>query len=227
VVHVREVDGQRLTFIVSGKLWRNSMVMQDRETGTLWNHVTGEALDGPLAGEQLEMVPAVQTTWGAWRGEHPQTQALVKPAGLQASHYADYFADESRMGMFAVEWLQERMPGKTKIFGIKLGPETVALPVESLPVGSLKQLELDEEPLVIHHGPGGARAYLAKVGGRKRSFEKKGDEVRDRETGSTWDLGTGKAVGGPAKGAQLEEIVVHVAFWFAWSSFFPRTAVLD
>ena len=42
------MNGKELTFMVSGMLWRDSLVMQDRETETLWSHVTGEAIRGPL-----------------------------------------------------------------------------------------------------------------------------------------------------------------------------------
>jgi hypothetical protein len=66
-VYAREVNGKTLTFGVSGKLIRNSLVMFDRETGTLWSHLTGEALDGPLIGNDLKQVLSEQTTWGRWR----------------------------------------------------------------------------------------------------------------------------------------------------------------
>jgi hypothetical protein len=51
--------------------------------------------------------------------------------------------------------------------------------------------------------------------------------VKDRGTGSTWDLDRGVAVDGPLAGATLERIPVTTAFWFAWSSFYPNTAVVE
>jgi hypothetical protein len=47
-VYARTVNGRTLTFGVSGKLIRNSLVMYDRETHSLWTHLTGGAIDGPL-----------------------------------------------------------------------------------------------------------------------------------------------------------------------------------
>ena len=78
-MHARELDGRTLTLLVSGKLWRNSLIMQDEETGTLWSHVTGEALDGELTGRRLEIVPGVHTTWAEWQEAQPKT--LVSGCG--------------------------------------------------------------------------------------------------------------------------------------------------
>ena len=54
-------------------LWNRSLVMIDEETGSLWSHLLGEAMQGPLQGTQLEAVPSEMVTWESWRREHPQT----------------------------------------------------------------------------------------------------------------------------------------------------------
>jgi len=46
-------------------------VLGDEETWTSWDHMTGEAFDGPLKGRDLEMFPIRYTTVGAMRIEHP------------------------------------------------------------------------------------------------------------------------------------------------------------
>ena len=48
--------------------------------------------------------------------------------------------------------------------------------------------------------------------------------LRDRETGSTWDL-KGRAIAGPLKDSVLEQIPGHGAFWFAWITFWQDTEV--
>ena len=47
---------------------------------------------------------------------------------------------------------------------------------------------------------------------------------RDQETGTTWNL-VGEAVSGELAGSRLEQIPAYSAYWFAWSSFWPQTAV--
>ncbi|MGH2670581.1 MAG: DUF3179 domain-containing (seleno)protein [bacterium] len=66
----REVAGRVLTFrrlAHDGASWR----MEDRETGSRWNAVTGEAVSGPLEGTQLKFVPATQAYLSSWRQLHP------------------------------------------------------------------------------------------------------------------------------------------------------------
>ncbi len=53
----RRVAGRVLTFENSGALWRDMLVLKDRETGTWWTPATGRALFGPLAGERLTGIP--------------------------------------------------------------------------------------------------------------------------------------------------------------------------
>ena len=74
----RSVDGQEYTFGVSGKLWRNGLVMYDHQTDTLWSGVTGEALQGPLKGKRLQVRTAgPKVRWRDWRAAYPQGQVLT------------------------------------------------------------------------------------------------------------------------------------------------------
>ncbi len=218
------------TFVVSGKLWRNSMIMQDDETESLWSHVTGEALDGVMAGQSLELLPAVQTTWAEWVAEYPDTRLLRKEEAVTASHYQRYFDDPERLGMFRTDWLADRMPGKERIHGIVRGPLATSIADQTLTPGSLFNTDLGAEPIVFVRGQdGGPHAYLALCTGRKLTFRTGTDltGVVDVESGSTWDMGQGLCVAGALKGNRLEELVVQTAFWFAWSAFYPNTEVVE
>jgi len=52
-------------------------VMADEETRSLWDHITGEAFEGPLAGERLDWWPIRLTTTGAALAEWPTLVLLV------------------------------------------------------------------------------------------------------------------------------------------------------
>ena len=41
----------------------NALVMYDHQTDTLWSQFLSRGVKGPLADSELEIVPAVQTTW--------------------------------------------------------------------------------------------------------------------------------------------------------------------
>ena len=79
------VEGKHLTFDVLG-LVQDVFTMTDRETGTVWNHLDGRAVRGPLEGKRLTMVPAPQMTWGEWRDSHPDTVILSPDAPFQSRY---------------------------------------------------------------------------------------------------------------------------------------------
>jgi len=63
----RSVGGRTLTFRAEGERLR------DVETGTLWDPMTGQALEGPLEGQALAPVSFTQALWYAWRSQRPDT----------------------------------------------------------------------------------------------------------------------------------------------------------
>jgi len=165
VVHARVIGDQTLTLLVSGKLWRNSLVMQDLETGTLWSHITGEALEGELAGAHLEILPSVQTTWAEWRAANPDGLVLVKSDEVKSSRYASYFEDPDRTGLFRARWLQGRLPGKSLIYGLRDGPHAVAVVPEILADGQTRVVDIGGREAIIQlQKDGGVRAWWQGAG---------------------------------------------------------------
>ncbi len=90
MVHVRAVDdasgrsdasgrAPAPTFGHSGVLWHNAYLLYDRETGSLWHHLTGRAMSGPLRGARMRRLPVVILSFAAWRTEHPGTLVLPRP----------------------------------------------------------------------------------------------------------------------------------------------------
>ncbi len=189
MVYARTLAGRTYTFQVSGKLWRNSFIMEDRETSTSWSHVTGRALDGPGKGAQLQALPSVQTTWAEWKQAHPGTDVLKKSEEVLSSRYEKYFSDPERIGLFRAQWLTEKMPGKSLIWGATVGAHAVAVTDGALADGAKVEVDLGGTLVAVERGAdGGVRAYAGK----------------DRD-----------------------EIPVTRSFWFAWSSFYPNTTVVE
>lgn len=57
------IDGEVHMFAEHG-LYDGLFLMKDEETGTFWDHLTGQAVYGPLVGESLEVTTLRQTTVG-------------------------------------------------------------------------------------------------------------------------------------------------------------------
>ena len=60
------------------------MLLIDDETLTYWDHITGEAVHGPLRGEMLETFPISMTTGAALQVEHPDARAAESRPPLMA-----------------------------------------------------------------------------------------------------------------------------------------------
>jgi hypothetical protein len=56
-------------------------VMADRETGSYWDHITGECLLGPLKGQRLESFPLRYTTVGEELARNPDALVVHAPRG--------------------------------------------------------------------------------------------------------------------------------------------------
>ncbi|MDX1746428.1 MAG: DUF3179 domain-containing (seleno)protein, partial [Halobacteriales archaeon] len=79
IVADRTIDGDPLTFGVSGHLYQANLVMYDRETESLWSQLHALAIRGELTGTRLTLQPSTTTTWGKWQTAHPET-TVVLPA---------------------------------------------------------------------------------------------------------------------------------------------------
>ena len=67
------VDGRALAFDPAEAGADGAARLRDRETDTLWAALTGEALEGELAGRRLEPLTAFTVFWFAWSDYFPGT----------------------------------------------------------------------------------------------------------------------------------------------------------
>ena len=76
-------------------LWQQSLVMMDLQTGSLWSHLLGRAMRGPLGGQELDMLPSAMTDWKTWRSEHPDTTVLAL-SRTSREYQRDFYRDPSQ-----------------------------------------------------------------------------------------------------------------------------------
>src|SRR5712691_10412764 len=93
-----ETSQVTLTFGVSGMLYKDGLVMYDRQTDTLWTQVDGKAVRGALAGRQVQLVSAIHATWKEWRALYSDSQVLRKRGEFRSS-YDDYNRNPARLGI--------------------------------------------------------------------------------------------------------------------------------
>ena len=125
-VYDRVVDGRTLTFENSGALWRDTLVLRDRETGTYWTAATGLALSGPLAGRRLRSIPAAYTTALAWRRAFPDSRwaDLALPTSVPLS--MKIYGASPWLGVSREKTRDHRHPAKKEFLEVAIGREALA-----------------------------------------------------------------------------------------------------
>ena len=124
------VNGERVEFGTSGKLWNSNLVMYDRKTDSYWSQVLGEAIVGEMTGTQLEVLPSDMTRFGEWKKAHPKGQVLSRETGALRSYgydpYGDYYTNNSKL-YSPVDNTDDRLQSKDFVLGITINGESVAI----------------------------------------------------------------------------------------------------
>jgi hypothetical protein len=138
-VYDRSVDGRKLTFENSGALWRDTLVLKDRETGTYWSSATGLGLSGPLAGRRLDAIPAAYTTAAAWQRAFPLSRYpdLGIPTSVPLS--MRIYAASPWQGVSGEKTNDRRNRPKKEFLSVSAGDEALAFtPEEIRRLGSVR-----------------------------------------------------------------------------------------
>ncbi len=125
-IYDRNVDGRTLTFENSGALWRDTLVVRDRETGTYWTAATGAALFGPLAGRRLSPIPAAYTTAAAWRRAFPESRYADVGLPTSVPFSMKLYGASPWQGVSGVKTSDHRHAPKKEFLSVALGRETLA-----------------------------------------------------------------------------------------------------
>lgn len=187
-------------------LWNRSLVMMDQETESLWSHILGRAMQGDLEGTELESLPSVMTTWGAWKRDHPETTVL------NLSRTKDRFTRKF------YEDLSEF------VYGWMLGRQVYHCAFEVLQAHPVLNLDFDGWPVLVTYDQESTAVQMLnrQVEGRKLRFEAEGKHrMRDRETNSVWNRNTGVALEGPLRGRRLAHEIGLMSYKRAWDVFHP------
>lgn len=152
-----------LEFGVSGALYNSNVLLYDRTHRGLWSQLAMAAVSGPLAGTQLDMLPARITTVEQLARTHPDAQ-LVLPLGRfdGQSPYASYFNSPNLM--VPVHHFGSALPAKTLGIGIAIERQAWFVPAGAITPGYVLQtpagpvhLSRVENALRVDAAPASAR----------------------------------------------------------------------
>jgi hypothetical protein len=240
----RTFEGEVLDFGTSGNLRFSDLVMYDRLTETWWQQIGGDGIVGTFAGRSLDPIPASIVSYEDFKASFPQGKVLSRDTGFARSYginpYSGY--DEIGSSPFLFRGPSDgRLPAVERVVTVELAGEVVAYPFSVLDDERVVNDEVGGQLVAVFFKPGTKSAldslfiadakdvgagvvFSREIDGQVLTFERDGDQFRDEETKSTWDI-TGKAIGGSLAGKQLEPVVHGNHFWFAWAVFQPDTRI--
>lgn len=189
-------DGQALTFLTSGLLLDSNKIMYDNETGSLWQHLTGTGIAGPMTGTELNLRLVEHVRWSDWVMAHPDGEVIDLPQPVffenpeQPPIVYDYSPDAAYRSYYDSEKLW---------FPVGSTPDSFALKTEVVGIvhsGESMAIELAAITETIEISVGGNIFIIEPTGPSVRITDSSGDIV------------------------QFEQ-----SFWFAWVRGHPDTRI--
>lgn len=230
------VGGRQRRFGTSGLLYRSNKLMFDEETMSLWNTIDGTPVVGPLAGSGLQLTPhpAVTTTWGEWKVQHPNTTVLSLDTGHKRDYgegaaYRDYFSHDRLY--FQVSSTDRRLKNKEEVVVMRVrpvaggDPHPVALVADFLKRSPFFHFEVAGRRLLVVTSRQGANRVYA-LGQHQVAFPASASPDRPIDAaGRTWML-TEDALTSDDGSIALPRVTANRAFWFGWYAQYPQTLLI-
>ena len=226
----RTIDGRVLNFRLAG-INNQNFIMQDRETGSWWQQVSGEAIQGPLKGHHLVRVFHDELTYREWMKELPGGRVLL-PASDTAwrAFSAGWEEGTVKLPVRVHAALDPRLPARALVAGVEIGGSAKAYPVDRVVAQAPVHDRIGGVPITLFVGADGKsiRAFEARIDSLALEFIRPAEGepgiVVDVGTGSRWSF-QGEALSGTLAGKRLTPVYLLLDYWFDWKTYHPETAV--
>jgi hypothetical protein len=221
MLYRRDTPKGTLTLAASGIFRDGDQLLRDRETKTLWKQLTGEPVEGPLAGSgiKLQPLPVVLTTWGNWTRIRPETRVLALETGARK--------DYPQGGRPAAD-----LPETSSLYGLVVDGTAKAYPLDSLSRTGVVNDEIAGRPVVVVWEPGAdaknrtVRAY--ERGDRTFSRSERaflGALFLNDQNGRPWLVGE-EALTTP-DGKKLPRLPGYLTHGSGWYAAHPRASIWE
>lgn len=206
-------------------LYDGVSVLRDDETGTLWHHLTGEAMAGPLRGRRLDVFNLLHTT---------VARALEIDPDMEIAISERPYRRRNRWAPWA-----ERVPGLSRLFRRTIDREDDRLPTMDVGLGlwtdrvqryySMNDIQaaggvvvdrLADRPVVVYYDP--AIHSLAAVYAEAAGARWEDDAIR-LDSGDRIRAGVLHAADGGTR--PLERPLQVFTRWYGFALTFPETGI--
>jgi hypothetical protein len=148
-VYDRRVGEHVLDFQNSGALWRDTLVLRDRATGTYWSAATGRALSGPLAGQRLRPVPAVVARAGDWQRAFPASLTMDLDDDTSVPLFLRIYGASPWQGVSGEKTRDPRHKPKEQVFTLGEEDEALAFTAGQVEGAGRVEATLRGEPISV------------------------------------------------------------------------------
>lgn len=247
MVFSRSYSKEEFIFGTTGKVHTSNLVMYDRQSESWWLQFTGEAVVGKHTGKQLQLLPSQIVSFEHFRNSYPNGLVLSRNTGFDKKYginpYAHYDSRALPIGWFFRKPFDDRLPAMERVLGVATSTQEMALPFSKINSLPLIQTEIGTEKVLVISKPGmassmdkrlihesknvlAAAAYSRKVDGVVLDFEFMQGEIKDTQTGTSWNM-FGVAEQGELAGKRLSKIDRGVYFAFVWLDFYPESVIFS
>ena len=243
IVFSRIINEKEYTFGTSGLLRHSDLVMYDKQSESLWQQFTGNAIVGDMLGFRLKALVSSIISFEDIKRFYPNTKILSKDTGYNRDYgknpYSGY--DDISSNPFLLDTkVNDKLPAMRRVATIEINDKTKAYSYKILKnkkvindVFENKKLVLfykkevlsvlDDSQIKNSQKVGSSSIYESTIDGLNLEFYYD-NGFFDIQTKSQWNI-FGQAIVGPLKGKQLKQIVFGSHFWFAWAVFKPDTVI--
>lgn len=93
LVFSRRVEGETLSFGVSGFLRKADLIMFDRQEENLWQQFEGRAIVGARAGDTLRLLPSRLESFARFRARFPEGKVLIPENPERRDYFSNPYRD--------------------------------------------------------------------------------------------------------------------------------------
>ena len=169
MVFNRVLNGQRLSFGVSGLLYQSDVLMYDRETESLWSQLAMKCVAGKQVNAPLEWLASEHLTWTAWKFRFPQGRVLSTETGHRRDYsrmpYEGY--EESPSTLFPVPAHRKELDNKAWVLGTVVAGQPKAYPIEQLQHKKSIADEIGGTKIEVSYDPANRSPNVMNVADRK------------------------------------------------------------
>ena len=247
------MNGKALHFYLAG-INNQNFLMRDKETGTWWQQITGQAIYGPLKGAALDLVMSDELTFGEWKAEVSGGQVLAEVPKYAKEYDSNWEPDVAKLPV-VISFPGTELKSRDIVVGLQMGGPGRAYPWETLAKQSPIVDRVNGVPLLVAVGADGKsfRVFVSRVDGKDTEFFLKGETegeapgaagatkaatsadkaaspapkpwlLLDTATASEWNF-QGCAVSGASLGKCLDRVPALKDYWFDWRNYHPETSV--